>query len=147
MHVGTPPFIVIEKEKGGADTARSERQWRRLPPHLQAKVLRARKDRRFEDGPCIWLDLETKLCRHYDHRPKVCRTFEVGGESCLRLRSEWGLNVLEGLAGNWTRWRKFAEDRRPEGLNDLLRKVTNLFGKLEEAVAFERQELPGEEKP
>ena len=36
--------------------------------------------------PCIWLDGSTKLCRHYEHRPEMCREFELGGDDCLRIR-------------------------------------------------------------
>ncbi|MDC4206433.1 MAG: YkgJ family cysteine cluster protein [Candidatus Manganitrophus sp.] len=42
---------------------------------------------RFERGlPCIWYDLETKRCRHYDYRPDICREIPVGGRSCLFWR-------------------------------------------------------------
>lgn len=38
------------------------------------------------DGPCIWLDTESRLCRHHLHRPNVCRDFETGCGECLRWR-------------------------------------------------------------
>ncbi len=42
---------------------------------------------RHERGlPCIWLDPETKLCRHYDLRPERCRDFRVGGDGCTFWR-------------------------------------------------------------
>jgi Fe-S-cluster containining protein len=47
-----------------------------------------------EVRPCVWLDLETRQCRHYDHRPQICRDFERGSASC-------------GLA----RWRYRVDDR------------------------------------
>jgi Fe-S-cluster containining protein len=34
-------------------------------------------------SPCGWLDLVTRKCRHYDHRPEVCRDFDLGGHSCV----------------------------------------------------------------
>ena len=40
------------------------------------------------DTPCIWLDLATRQCRHYEWRPPVCREFELGGDDCLRIRQE-----------------------------------------------------------
>ena len=39
-----------------------------------------------EEWPCLWLDQETKRCRHYDLRPPICREFEMGGEACLLYR-------------------------------------------------------------
>ena len=39
---------------------------------------------------CIWFDPDTKGCSHYEHRPMICREFEVGGEDCLRIRGKAG---------------------------------------------------------
>jgi Fe-S-cluster containining protein len=36
--------------------------------------------------PCIWLDLATRSCLHYDHRPQVCRDFERGSDECRVVR-------------------------------------------------------------
>ena len=32
--------------------------------------------------PCIWFDLQTRQCRHYEHRPRICRDFERGTPEC-----------------------------------------------------------------
>ena len=32
------------------------------------------------DGACVALDPETRLCTIYDRRPQVCRQFDRGGE-------------------------------------------------------------------
>ncbi|MEX2139801.1 MAG: YkgJ family cysteine cluster protein [Pirellulales bacterium] len=45
--------------------------------------------------PCIWLDEETKQCRHYEHRPQVCRDFERGGELCIQLRVRYKLAATQ----------------------------------------------------
>ena len=39
--------------------------------------------------PCIWFDDETKQCRHYEHRPQVCRDFERGCPMCVQLRLKY----------------------------------------------------------
>lgn len=44
-----------------------------------------------DDEPCLWLDRRAGRCRHHEHRPDVCREFEIGGEACLRIRAEVGL--------------------------------------------------------
>ncbi len=36
--------------------------------------------------PCLWLDLETRQCRHYEERPQICRDFERGSTNCTLLR-------------------------------------------------------------
>ena len=38
------------------------------------------------DGPCTWLDLETRMCKHHQYRPNVCRDFETGNPECLQWR-------------------------------------------------------------
>jgi len=42
---------------------------------------------RLEDGWCAALDRDTMLCRIYEHRPWVCREFEMGSEDCLTERA------------------------------------------------------------
>lgn len=37
------------------------------------------------NSPCCWLDLDTRECRHYEHRPELCKKFERGGKDCLGL--------------------------------------------------------------
>jgi Fe-S-cluster containining protein len=39
------------------------------------------------DGPCIWLDMETRQCKNHEFRPRICRDFETGSPECLEWRS------------------------------------------------------------
>ncbi|MHC5039951.1 MAG: YkgJ family cysteine cluster protein [Planctomycetota bacterium] len=48
-----------------------------------------------ETDPCLWLDLDSRKCRHHDMRPVLCRWFEPGGLACNELRAEAGLAKLE----------------------------------------------------
>ena len=41
------------------------------------------------DGPCFWLDSETRLCKNHLHRPNVCRDFETGSKQCLEWRNHY----------------------------------------------------------
>jgi uncharacterized protein len=69
-----------------------------LPPELRAEI--DETARRWgglgvwqgpgEGAPCVWYDRASHRCRHYEHRPEVCRDFPVGGEDCLA----WRLRVL-----------------------------------------------------
>jgi Fe-S-cluster containining protein len=44
-------------------------------------------------NPCLWLHVPSKRCRHYNHRPSICRNFPLGGEECRFLRREQGLDA------------------------------------------------------
>jgi Fe-S-cluster containining protein len=46
---------------------------------------------RLNDGWCAALDRHTMLCRIYEHRPGVCREYEMGGGECLLERAKSGL--------------------------------------------------------
>lgn len=73
-HMSSPPFMPDEFDA--------------LPETLREEITRYLDSPRFDDGgPCIWLDLVSGQCRHYDLRPDVCRDFDVGGESCLTQRA------------------------------------------------------------
>jgi Fe-S-cluster containining protein len=91
MHMRTPPFgdstdprwLELSKE------LKSEiENWILTGPRYQFMV-------KFDGhiNPCIWLNLVTGECRHYNQRPDVCREFEVGNDSCRMLRKEVGLSV------------------------------------------------------
>ena len=50
-----------------------------------------------DEVPCFFFDTIHRTCRHHDHRPDICRQFEVGGESCLDMRSTVGLTLIEEI--------------------------------------------------
>ena len=68
-----------------------------LPQSLQDE-LRAAKDiimaPNYDDAaPCMWLDLETRRCRNYEHRPEVCReAVKPGDEHCRHDRKKFGID-------------------------------------------------------
>ena len=65
--------------------------WKGLPEELKREVddhLATLTDLGL-GKPCIWFDDETKQCRHYEHRPQLCRDFEIGNPHCLRLREQF----------------------------------------------------------
>jgi uncharacterized protein len=59
------------------------------------------------DGPCCWLDSDSKQCRWYEYRPSVCREFEVGTEYCLNLGS------VGGSGRRWGYYRRRSRPRTP----------------------------------
>ena len=80
--VGYPPFL-IGMSQADARFALLEQAF----PQLADEVRQAAAERRRENGlSCVWLDPETKRCRHYDLRPRICRDFELGSPKCLELR-------------------------------------------------------------
>jgi Fe-S-cluster containining protein len=82
--VSLPPFIPLADED---EWEAFRRDHPVLVAEFQAEVdRRAREDDWPERGPCFWLDVETRQCRHYEQRPEICRDFAVGGEACLLWR-------------------------------------------------------------
>ena len=47
------------------------------------------------DGPCIWLDTETRMCKNHLYRPNVCRDFETGNPECLQWRDVYQDKILD----------------------------------------------------
>lgn len=41
------------------------------------------------DGPCVWFDQDKLICKHHQHRPNVCRDFQVGGSDCIGWREHY----------------------------------------------------------
>ncbi len=35
----------------------------------------------FRGEPCIWFDMRTRRCKHYELRPNICRMFDCGGRA------------------------------------------------------------------
>jgi Fe-S-cluster containining protein len=92
-HMGHPTFV---RPDGGLA---AEEQWLTLPEDLKAEIIgyMARMKEEYLAGlreanddygePCCWLGPDGE-CKNYEHRPQVCRDFEVGGEDCLRFRHQ-----------------------------------------------------------
>lgn len=68
---------------------------RKLPGDLLEELQRIKISYgRQKDGwPCIWLDQQTGLCKHYEYRPPVCVKFEIGGSECLTARMKWSRSL------------------------------------------------------
>lgn len=66
------------------DWPRSE--WAATPPQEAWDLIVAQINRpepnQNDNIPCCWLDLKTLQCRFCEHRPDICRDFELGGEAC-----------------------------------------------------------------
>jgi uncharacterized protein len=90
--VTLPPFRRVFGEEG-------EEAWDRLRwdrPDLRAGFLEAERARKADGeasfgSPCLWLDLASGRCRHYEFRPRACREFAVGGVDCLDARRRGGV--------------------------------------------------------
>lgn len=48
-------------------------------------------DQQFDLIACVWLDPESRRCRHYDFRPQACRDFEINSDLCRLSRWDEGL--------------------------------------------------------
>src|SRR6185295_8576251 len=88
LSVGRPPFLLeldngIPRPVGGSDSNADYRRLLEAPAEAQAAYLRRDK---LSGGNCSWLDTIGNRCSHYEFRPDLCRTFEVGGKWCSQLR-------------------------------------------------------------
>ena len=45
------------------------------------------------DGPCVWLNQQTRQCRFHDYRPQICRDMPCGSEPCISWRKDYGPEV------------------------------------------------------
>lgn len=43
------------------------------------------------DRVCIWLNKESRQCRFHEHRPSICREFELGSSECVDWRQQYGV--------------------------------------------------------
>lgn len=87
MHMGYPAYLH------DLETQPDETHWTNLPSELKEQLLRyianyVTPAESELDGPCVWLDLNSRRCKHHEHRPKVCRDFEVGSQGCLEWREQ-----------------------------------------------------------
>lgn len=57
-----------------------------LTTHTEAGLHVMARD---EDGWCVALDSVHMRCSIYEHRPAVCRRFEMGGPYCLAIREDY----------------------------------------------------------
>ncbi|TWU57829.1 YkgJ family cysteine cluster protein [Rubripirellula reticaptiva] len=89
MHMGYPPYL--RGENGGP----VEEYWTTMPADLKREWLAYVESYDVPDdeldGPCVWLDLDTKRCKHHESRPSVCRDFRVGSQGCRDWRTAYGL--------------------------------------------------------
>ena len=87
MHIGMPPFASCD-----------DFEFQVLPTHLKrelwSQVGKVFGPAGTQDAgkPCLWLNLETRQCRHYEHRPFCCREFRPGSDVCLDDRELCGID-------------------------------------------------------
>ena len=98
MEQGSPPgYVYIHN--GGVDWPDEEdvERFNQLPTKARVEIkkyadrLKSQPPR--SDGPCIWLDRESKQCRYYEHRPNICRDLDVGSEGCRFWRSSYKIDL------------------------------------------------------
>ena len=86
LHMAVPPFDTSEIDM--------------LPAEILEDFEAVSETRRLQYAahgtdytPCGWLNMVTRQCRHYEHRPEVCRDFEVGSTPCVGMRTDAGFAV------------------------------------------------------
>lgn len=71
------------------------RRFQTLPPsavdELRVRFQAIEAGRVSRYSPCVWFDPIARQCRHYEHRPEICRNFEVGSPACGRWRTKYNV--------------------------------------------------------
>ena len=80
MSVGVPPF--------------SDDEYNKLDGEVQTEIALYKILGRTKGMVCAWLT-EARECDGYSIRPDVCRLFERGGDACIHLRAEYGIDRYE----------------------------------------------------
>ncbi len=106
FHMGYPAFNLsndhLEKLAAGIQLSSEEasqlgpaakadlERWVRMPENLRKGLLEEIRSYQPVDGEldpvCSWLDPTTRLCKHHEHRPQVCRDFDIGCQQCVAWR-------------------------------------------------------------
>lgn len=88
MHMAVPPYDEEERELLAANL-----------PEVYADLLAVEATRQVqlrvsgeECIPCGFFDMVTRKCRHHEYSPDICARFEVGGEFCLSIRRDAGID-------------------------------------------------------
>ncbi len=91
-----PGYAVLQSlGAGGWPEAEDWERFKRLPTKARV-ILKKYIDRVLGNSPpgdgepCCWLDKTTMRCRFYEHRPQICRDFEMGSEACRAWREDGG---------------------------------------------------------
>ncbi len=88
LHMGYPAYIQA------TETQPAESHWVSMPGELKSELLdymsRYERPEGELDGPCHWFDQQARRCMHHEHRPRVCRDFQVGSQGCVDWRHHYG---------------------------------------------------------
>ncbi|TWT53849.1 Flagellin N-methylase [Rubripirellula amarantea] len=99
LHMGYPPYVGGPPFEAGEprEHATPEPAWREMPEPLRAELLayidQYQPPESDIDGPCVWYNQETRLCKHHHHRPSVCRDFQAGSRGCLSWRDVYEIET------------------------------------------------------
>lgn len=109
LHMGTPPgyALFFSLQPDGSVASTTEHAFPGDLEHFAGLPLEAKQelhdyyramlndeiaDRTYGDNtPCLWFDGETRQCRHWEHRPSICRDFTVGSIHCIEHRENRGV--------------------------------------------------------
>ncbi len=96
LKMGVPPLDEYLDAEQQLQLDIDNPEYKALPDELKREI-----DAAWEKGtasfvckPCIWLDQETRKCKHYEYRPIVCRHFGPGDWMCDEDREAIGLAPL-----------------------------------------------------
>lgn len=97
LEQGSPPgYVLILMDPSMAEDpglfAEDVERVQQLPAYLADGLLSYARDLKPHQGdqPCLWYDRQRKRCKHYEHRPSICRdALQPGDESCRAWRQQY----------------------------------------------------------
>jgi uncharacterized protein len=95
-HMRQPPFIIVLDDDGRAISEKPGDEWcdleaenfNAMPAVARHEYWERHESDAPEECPCVWLDEQNNRCRFHEHRPGICRDFEIGSEECLNHRRD-----------------------------------------------------------
>ena len=110
LHMGFPSFAGVDVN-GQGGIGRDAIYWRQMPESIKQDLFQFMQSYQRQpsqettdtanlsglDGPCCWYDPETRRCKHHEHRPSVCRDFQIGGTVCRSWREFYRDKLIEKL--------------------------------------------------
>lgn len=83
LGMGVPPFGEWQGDVGEDS---DDPEFDALPEPLKQEIIAAMEVEGWAFKPCLWFDMETRRCKHYELRPVICVVFEPGNPICLADR-------------------------------------------------------------
>lgn len=92
MLLSSPEMMEDDAEMFADDVQRLKQMPEELRQELRDYISTLLSGHQRDDQACIWLERDTMQCRYHEHRPSICREFEMGSEDCRGWRTQYKID-------------------------------------------------------